>query len=498
MKRLALIFFLVINTLAFSQDMTTDINDATSDMYKDFTSLSSKVDTFRDFKSKYFKTTPEYALYLKRFSHIYYFVDELDKYNFRNNTNVTLWVPFYFAPAGGFDIMNGSDTAHNSNGVNIAFNYRLYNLFNNKITFYAVNSSTQNGNFNNLTGLDINNVDKEGRIRLFESINVFTTGLNYNIFNSFNSNQAISKNVFIVIPKAFKRFNLDLTPYNETGFDAITGIDYRIPKIEVNSISTIKLNYSYTDSILKKVDAVTFPFEAETLYRHRLTLHLIEKAVWNKQKPGNTYFTGNYLSATADFGIPLYDTFNSGKFTFRGQIEDKYTKNLFNKDFFLRGRGLIGINYNISDNLSGDGFIRGLSKHDFTGFIYFVGNLELSLPAVYVNLSAAADVPFKKKANFLLFLTLFSDFGVAVENYGYQINGSYTRYTEDYLKDYRLKLFGDNIYLNYAWTAGGGLRIYPYFMHFIIRFDVGVNVLESILTKKSPSIEFVLAFNDMF
>lgn len=71
-----------------------------------------------------------------------------------------------------------------------------------------------------------------------------------------------------------------------------------------------------------------------------------------------------------------------------------------------------------------------------------------------------------------------------------------------YVYPQQLHYLGSNNYLIPASTLGAGLRIYPYFLPFIIRFDVGFNLLKTIAYAgtigAAQSFELIFSFNEMF
>ena len=92
----------------------------------------------------------------------------------------------------------------------------------------------------------------------------------------------------------------------------------------------------------------------------------------------------------------------------------------------------------------------------------------------------------------------FTDAGIAISKDSLKLSNIKFVHTTSEITGIKTYFDNTDIYGNYAWTVGAGLRIYPAFVHFIVRVDVGVNVLESIVFQRSPTVELVLSLNDLF
>ena len=126
-----------------------------------------------------------------------------------------------------------------------------------------------------------------------------------------------------------------------------------------------------------------------------------------------------------------------------------------------------------------------LNSH-LTGWFGFLGNIELYVPLVDVTMKAVADVPFNKDAKFVLFWTFFLDGGFTIENYNYYLKNFIERMPRENIKNSLIygeplgqTFIGEDNYLLPSVTAGSGIKIYSYFLPFIIRIDVAMNILKA-------------------
>ena len=116
---------------------------------------------------------------------------------------------------------------------------------------------------------------------------------------------------------------------------------------------------------------------------------------------------------------------------------------------------------------------------------------------MYIDLYDTANYTHRQKVTYLMYVNLFVDGGLAFSNDDMKVRDYEYLEKNTYLKDFRCYL-DDKNYFTYALSAGAGITFVPYFLHFVVRIDVGVNILEPILEQKAPSIGLTVSFNDMF
>lgn len=227
-----------------------------------------------------------------------------------------------------------------------------------------------------------------------------------------------------------------------------------------------------------------------------LTLGLKEIISWDTRSKIDPYNEGNLLNLEISGTFPLLN--KEGNFIpdFSVSIYNSFQKNLY-KYITYRFKGLIGYNFNSNENLSGYNFARGISNGSFNGFLYLCTNNEILLPIFNVDLYKIADLDLKHKMPWSVFFAFFVDTGVSLSNINKNIKNYDLDFKSDYISKKRINL-NDEIYFNYALTVGGGLRFHPHKMNFIVRLDIGVNLLEAVIEEKAPSVEIILSFNDIF
>jgi hypothetical protein len=236
-----------------------------------------------------------------------------------------------------------------------------------------------------------------------------------------------------------------------------------------------------------------------------LSFNIRQEFRWNKLKQTSSIPTGVYLSFWSKFYLPTTIGVPNDTFRFKSRLEGRFGYKIF-REFAVRARILLGINYNISEDFSGDPYIRGLADQELTGWFAFLGNIEAYIPVVDVTMKAAADKPFKRNAKFNLFWTLFLDGGFTIENYNYYLENFIERMPRENIKNsivygdpFGQTFLGKENYLLPACSVGSGIKIYSYFLPFIIRLDVAMNILKAaIYQDASESVEIVISFSEMF
>ncbi|HOV12875.1 MAG TPA: hypothetical protein PK771_01210, partial [Spirochaetota bacterium] len=222
-----------------------------------------------------------------------------------------------------------------------------------------------------------------------------------------------------------------------------------------------------------------------------------ENIIWSKIKQTHTVPVGNELSMNFKFYIPTGIGLIGKNFSFTGNIEEKYYYKFY-KEFFFKFRSILSLNYNNSNDYSHHLFVRGIKNNENTGFFNFITNLEMYFPVVDINMWGSASISFTTLAKFVLYLNIFVDFGLSIDNFDYYLENSLIRdFYPDKNSNYPFYYITDNYYFTPILTVGGGLRIYTYFLPFIIRVDVGVNLLKAII-KQDPTVDVIISFNDMF
>ena len=231
-----------------------------------------------------------------------------------------------------------------------------------------------------------------------------------------------------------------------------------------------------------------------------LSLGIAAKASFDTRRQEKALRTGNLLTGSLSFDLPMVesDYYKNQAFIpqFSINATDVYCKKVY-KDYAIKARAFAGYNFGYLTNLSGDGAVRGLSLGSFSGFGYALANIEASIPVMYIDLYDTANYTHRQKVTYLMYVNLFVDGGFAFSNDDMKVRDYEYLEKNTYLKDFRCYL-DDKNYFTYALSAGAGITFVPYFLHFVVRIDVGVNILEPILEQKAPSIGLTVSFNDMF
>lgn len=467
---ISFIFSLLLCISFFSLDRSDDFS-----FVYDYVNIEESDDIYKEIIKK--KIDIRYLKNLIWNKNINFYIDEFDKFNFRRNINTLPFFSHIFIPYGGFSTNRYFD---------IGFFYGADNV--NK-TGLKLNFATSFGQTNYLRQ-HVNIVFPfkitSDRMKLLTTISFFTSTPQYNSLINLNK----EGNVF---NKIWKLINIDFTDISETGFYFLQGIDYRVPLIEVNSISNMGLIFKYTNLWISGFSDES-PIE-ESINQSNLLFFFNEKIVWSRIKQTNTVPVGNELSLDMKFYIPSSIGEIGKIFRFTSKLEEKFYYKFY-KEFFLKVRGIVSLNYNSSSDYSGDPYIRGLKKNENTGFFNFITNFEIYFPAIDVYMKEAVAVEFKTKAKFVLYLNLFVDISLGIENFSYFLENNLIR--DSYIaSNYLYYKINEQNYFIPNITTGGGLRIYTYFLPFIIRLDVGVNILKAII-KHEATLEVVVSFSDMF
>jgi len=485
MKKLITFLILIYSAnIIYGLDSSSDIkSDLSNDTWiKKYINIDVSDDFYYGLIIKKYKLKERYIENLKWNTKINLHVDEIDRQNLIKNTNITFWFPYIFIPVGGYSYNRGFD---------LGFLYRMENINNTLMNFTTATTFGQNGKFFQHLNFENQNILKDQRLKFLMTFSFFTTYPQYQskMYLKSNNNPALS-----LFNGIWDKLKINFTDYNETGFYFITGLDYRIPKVEVNWTSIVELFYKYDVSLITKVDENMV--EEKTLNRQNFSVMIKEELFWNKMKHTTTIPTGNELKASFKFYLPTSVGDFAKTFRFKSKIEERFTKVLF-RDFAVKLRLIVFANYNISDDYSGDPNIRGYFNKELSGFFGTLANIDFYIPVMNVNITEAGSTPLLKDAKFLLYLNIFIDGGFTIENYSLMLDKFLYENERSKTSDTFQVDLGNNHSLIPAFTVGAGLRIYPYFLNFIIRLDFGVNLIKAIVYQK-PNVEFVFSFTDLY
>lgn len=459
----------------FSTDNTTDnniISDNNGQLVDQYISLDRSDDLYYSVKLKHYKIKKEYLENMQWNRKIRFFIDSFDEQNVLKNNNILPRFPYIIAAYGGYSY---------NRGVDMGILYRMDNINNTLLALTIASSFGQRGKIWVHTNLEYPGLLKDNRLKLFTTQSFFTTAAQYAIDDT---------TIGYLYGRWYKR--------REFGFYSIFGVDYRIPFLNATTISLIEIKYRYDDAI--------YHGNTETpLKENNFNINLQEEFDWAKLKQTATFPVGNDLSIKAKFYLPTYVGGNNNQFRFKSRITDKFSYKIF-REFGFKIRLIAAANYNISEDFSGDPYIRGLADFELTGWFALLANLELYIPLINVNMRSAFTVDLKKEAKFVMYYTIFVDGGFTIEKYDFLLDGFPERPSRDGIKNsldvnnkFGQGYLGNDYYILPAITAGMGARIYSYFLHFILRFDAGVNILKAaIYQNPAECFELVFSFSEMF
>ena len=499
-KKIIYVFFIVINFAAFlcsQSDLTSDL-DATDDFdwLTNYINLDPTDDLFYGFKLKNYKPTKEYVNNLIWHQDIDFFVDAIDDYNLRQNINILPRFPYVFMPFGGYCYNRGFD---------LGFLFRADNLLNTRFALTIATSFAQKGKFWLHTNLEYPALLND-RMKVLGTFSFFTSYPQYSShvvsFNGIYDNDEFGDKIINMFNKIWGKLGVDFYRQSEYGFIFLGGINYRIPFVELESITTTEFTYKYDDMrVVRTVGKSSYNYAEdelptfEEIKQSNFGFNLRQEFRWNKFKQTATIPEGNYLSAWMKMYLPTTIGLPNNEFRFKTRIEEKLNKKLW-REIAAKGRLLMAANYKISEDFSGDPYIRGLADQELTGWFALLANLSLYIPIVNIDMHKALDLSLRKDGKFIIYWTLFADGGFTIENYDNYLEGFIERDLRNRIKNSIVidntlthKYLGSNNYLLPAFTAGSGIEIYPYFMHFIIRLDVGVNILKAAMYSYAANLE---------
>lgn len=474
-------------------NIANDGVDNTDDVRQFYVSaLSKEDDPFAHYNPRLFWESDNYQKTLVRNRNPFFFINELDTRNLTLNTNVSLRTPYTQIPFGGLSTaFNGS--RHGARGLDFGFYYRDEHLLDGRIMLSALNSFTFNGSFITLVGADIFPGGENRKLKLLTNMAVCTTAPQYGLMSERNS--SVGK----ILSRITDKLGLDFSPVNKTAFNFMFGAEYQLP-FGIYALGAMKLNYQYIASELTDAFGDDYPVLSHNWDESFLSLSFAAKVTFDKRRQEKALRTGNLLTGDFSLDLPFTESgyYKNQQFVpqFSFTAEDIYTKKVY-KDYAIKARVLAGYNYGYLTNLSGDTAVRGLTLGSFSGFGYAMANIEASIPVMYIDLHNTADYTHRQKVTYLLYVNLFVDGGVAFSNDEMKVRDYEYMSNNTYLKDFRCYI-DDKNYLTYALSAGAGVTFVPYFLHFVVRIDVGVNILEAALEQKAPSIGLTVSFSDIF
>ncbi len=482
MRKLCVFFILIISYNIFSSDLTGD----NYDWIYEYIAVDPSDDLYSDVFIKNYKINEDYVKSLAQKENIKLNNASVDRYNIKQNTNLLPRFPFIYSPYGGFSLNRGFD---------LGFLYKMDNFDGkfNSATFAS--SFGQNERFYNHFGFEFPNI-LNGRLSIFTNHSIYTSAPQYYSYLNYDKDSNFILNTF---NKIWSLLQVKFNKISDFGIDSLVGVNYRIPLIELNSITTMKFSYIYIDSLIDRSGIV------KNVKENNFYIDLGQEFVWNKLKQTETVQVGNILKASFNFLIPTSIGSIGESFKFKFRVEDRFYKKIY-KEFLLKARFIGTINYNINDNFSGDPFIRGYKNFELTGWASALFNLEFLIPLVDVEFLSAVDQNnFPKPAKFILYLSIFADFGFVIDNVNYYTD--YFWYRPDILtvknsfnKDKLLYLSVSNgNYFFPAASAGVGLKLFPHFLHFSGRIDFAINITKlAVYQDFSDAFDIIISFSDIF
>lgn len=475
------------------EDVTDDIDDNTDDVQNFYIStLSKEDDPFAHYNPRLFWKSNNYQKTLIRNRTPFFFINELDTRNLTLNTNVSFRTPYTQIPFGGLStVFNGS--RHAARGLDFGFYYRDEHLLDGRVMLSALNSFAFNGSFFTLVGADIFPGSEERKLKLLTNMAVYTTAPQYGLMSQRNSD------IGAMLSKVTDKLGLDFSPVNKTGFNFMFGAEYQLP-FNIYALGAVKCNYQHIASELTDAFGDDYPALSKDWNEDFLSLSVAAKVRYDTRRQEKALRTGNVLTGDFSLDLPLVESgyYKIHQFIpqFSVTASDVYCKKVY-KDYAIKARLLAGYNYGYLTNLSGDGAVRGLSLGSFSGFGFALANIEACIPVMYIDLHNTADYAHRQKVTYLMYVNLFVDGGVAFSNDEMKVRDYEYMAGNTYLKDFRCYI-DDKNYLTYALSAGAGVTFVPYFLHFVVRIDVGVAILEAALEQKAPSVGLTISFNDIF
>ncbi|MCG8568745.1 MAG: hypothetical protein MJB14_01275 [Spirochaetes bacterium] len=546
-KSLLLLLFL-LTTLNTLYSINFPFKDNTTDFYHegDFEWLKQyvTVDQSDDihFKKKYglknYRVEEDYVKYLKWRNQILFYHEDYDKYNIRQNSNNMPFFPLVIMPLGNVFLQTGKDFGLKAQLLEFGFLFRHDNVKNSHFSVTGAVNLAHNNVFSFIGQMETPLALQDQRLRFFSNFNFFTSSFLYSAeymknkdliydesdkpsdyHDNETTGQKIGRTLLTLFNSVFRILDMEYNDINRTGFSTINGINLRVPVLEMNSVSAIELEYQYfyrqiTDNSVNSF--YDYPPQTANIQDHAFNINVIQEFTWNKQKQTPTLLEGNLLSLKTKMILPTYTCDMNTKFRFESTLEERLTLKLF-REFAVKGRLLVSANYNRIKDFSGEPYLRAHLEQEVMGFFGLFANIELLAPLMMVRINRAVGKELRKDANFILYFSLFFDGGFAIDyeessttNYhdfvlDNQEARENNRSFDTSISNFDKLNLGNGFTLVPAFSVGAGLRAHPFFMHFVIRLDVSVNILRIIFDKImapdekiTPTVEIGISFNEMF
>lgn len=486
-KKIVFLFYIFFICLQINAaDATTD--DVDYSWIYSFINVDPSDDAFNYFKPKYYKVNKEYIKNLKYNQNMYFFIDELDQYNIKKNINSLPKFPLIFMAYGGYTYTRGFD---------LGFLFRADDI--KGFAYTSAISYGMNGHFWLHNGLEYNRF-LDGRLKVLGNFSFFTSAMQYSAnlmrysavsnYDAPSTGEQLGLFITSFLNKVFNKLDVQFYKQSETGFYFTGGVDYRIPIFELNLIPTLQFIYKYIDkkdiTYTGRYSTYSYPYSPneKKIDENNFGVNIGLDLVWDHMKQTKTIPEGFSISAKTKFYLPTTLGDQNDEFRFTSKFEGKLTKKVI-REFSFRGRLLLALNYNISEDFSGDPYVRGLATQEMTGWFALLANVEAFIPIVDIDMFTAGDVKLSSVAKFVIYFVLFGDFGFSIENYNYFLKDSYQRadrfQIRNSLERGNIKgqyYIGKDNYLLPAATFGTGIHVHSFFLHFSLRFDVAFNIIK--------------------
>lgn len=517
---LTIIVLFIINGLLYSQDTTVDIaveievKEQTSDLtwesdeeevvveepeefdwMEKYITVDPSDDIFYGYKLKHYTPEESYVKNLKWRHDVDFYIPGIDKFNLRQNINNLPRFPFLIIPMGNLAISLSGNTGIDLPIMELGFLFRHDNINNSRFSFTAAGTFSQNDKLYLMNNFEYLGFLPDDRLRVFSTLAFFTSGPQYSAEYLLNSeNDTLTR----IIASAFRSLATPFAELNSTGFTSISGADFRIPLFDLNTVTAVEFSYQYNAARILSNDS--FPPKYENRNDNQFNINIIEEFKWDKLKQTSTIAEGNHLSLFTKFHLPTHVGAINKEFRFQSRLEERLSFKFY-REFAFKGRLLLAANYNLSQDFSGEPYVRAVMPQELTGFFALIANAEVLLPLMNINIKKVADKKIRRFAPWILYGAVFVDLGFTLENDRFLFDGVNER--ADGVKYIDTEkhgplFFNDGYYMIPAFSAGFGLRAHPYFMHFIVRLDFSLNIMRAILKQEAPPFQIAISFNDMF
>ena len=219
--------FLNLILFVFSVDNTSDFS-----IVYNYIGIEQSDDVYKEIVNKRYDL--RYIKNLTWNKNINFYIEDFDRLNLKRNINTLPFFSHIFLPYGGFSLTKSFD---------LGFFYAIDNFGESGLKFNLATSFGQATLFwqhiNLVYPLKVTN----DRLKMVYTFSFFTSTPQYNSALYYESDVNTFYNAF---NKTWKILNVDFNKTNENGFILNQGIDYRIPLLEVNSITI----WDYTTNIL--------------------------------------------------------------------------------------------------------------------------------------------------------------------------------------------------------------------------------------------------------